>query len=136
MPFMNARGPDGVERAISGFCYLSFGLVGLLYIILNGKGARDDFFRFHFLQAIVIGILATLFSWTANSFSLIFQGIMGLFGSGGIEASNAVFGVLSLTLGILSKIGFVVLLYGMVWAFMGKYAEIPFLSRLVRQQMR
>jgi hypothetical protein len=27
-------------------------------------------------------------------------------------------------------------LYGLIWAFLGKYAEIPFLSNLVRQQIR
>jgi len=134
MPWNNNREPDGVERAVSGFCYLSFGLVGLLYIILNGKGSKNDFFRFHFLQAIVMGIAATLLQWTAQSFELIFMGILGLFG--GAEAAHSIIGVIGEIIGILSKIGFLVVLYGMLWAFLGKYAEIPVVSKLVRQQMR
>jgi uncharacterized membrane protein len=136
MPWMNNRGPDGIERAVSGFCYLSFGLIGLLYIILNGKGSKSEFFRFHFIQAIILGLAATLLSWTAQSFTMILTGVMGLFGSAGQGAAPAVSEVIGGTMGILSKIGFLVLLYGMLWAFLGKIAEIPFLSKLVRQQMR
>ncbi len=61
----NQRGPDMVERVISGLCYLSFGLIGLLYIIVSGKSANSEFFRFHFMQAIVLGILGVLLGWTA-----------------------------------------------------------------------
>ena len=136
MPWMNNREPDAIERLVSGLCYLSFGLVGLLYIILNGKGSRSDFFRFHFIQGIVLGIAATLLSWTARSISFILSGVLGLFGTGGAQAGEVIVYGIAKGVSLLSMAGFLIILYGMIMAFLGKYAEIYAVSRLVRQQMR
>ena len=131
----NQRGPDLVEKVISGLCYLSFGLIGLLYIIVSGKSANSDFFRFHFMQAIVLGILGVLLGWTAQSMTSILGGIFGLFGPAGGSAWSYVGPGIGLVAGIVEKLGLGLFLYGSIFAFLGKYAEIPFLSKMVRQRM-
>jgi len=136
MPWINPRSPEPVERIISALCYLSFGLIGLLYIIVNGKSSRDPFFRFHFMQAIVLGIIGVLLSWTANSVAYILSGILGLFGAAGASGNLALFPVIGSVMDVLSKVGILLNLYALIWALLGKYAEIPFLSNLVRQQIR
>jgi uncharacterized membrane protein len=121
---------------VAGLCYLSFGLIGLLYIIVNGKGANESFLRFHFLQSIVLGIFNVLLSWTGSSMYSILQGIFGLFGGDGAVISASVLPSVITIFGLVSKVMILLGLYGMLWAFLGKFAEIPFLSDLVRQQLR
>lgn len=136
MPWINPREPAAVEKVISGLCYLSVGLIGLLYIILAGKSSQSPFFRFHFLQAILLGILGCLLSWTAGAFISIIGGMLGLLGEAG---SSANFWLMSSTSFIIQNVriaGMLLLGYGAIWAFLGKYAEIPFVSNMVRQQIR
>jgi uncharacterized membrane protein len=136
MPWNNQRTPDVVEKIISGLCYLSFGLIGLLYIILNGKSSNSGFFRFHFLQAILLGILGVLLNWTSSAIVGVVAGILGLFGSSVATVDHTVMMVIGTGIDMIAKAGILLNLYGAVWAFLGKYAEIPFLSDLVRQQSR
>jgi uncharacterized membrane protein len=136
MPWLNTKPPEAVEKGISGLCYLSFGLIGLLYIILSGKSSQSPFFRFHFLQAILLGILGVLLNWTAFAFAQILLGIFGMFGDAGATPSQ----FLAVGLGYLNRgvscIGILLLVYGCIMALLGKYAELPIISKLVRQQMR
>jgi uncharacterized membrane protein len=136
MPWINPRGPDAVEKIISGLCYLSFGLIGLLYIIFSGKSSNSGFFRFHFMQAIILGILGVLLNWTSSAFYSIVHGIFGLFGNGLASVDATVMTAIGTIIDILAKVGILLNLYGMIWAFLGKYAEIPLLSNMVRQQFR
>jgi uncharacterized membrane protein len=136
MPWINPREPEVVEKVIAGLCYLSVGLIGLLYIILGGKSSRSPFFRFHFLQSILLGILGYLLSWTAGAFAAILGGILGLLG----EAANGPSYWLQTGISFLFHnvyiAGVLLLAYGAILAFLGKYAEIPFVSNIVRQQIR
>jgi uncharacterized membrane protein len=136
MPWKDSSSPDPVEKIISGLCYLSFGLIGLLYVILNGKSANSSFFRFHFMQAIILGILGVLLNWTSSAVFTIVAGILGLFGSSLASVDATVVMVIGRIMDTIAKVGILLNLYGMIWAFLGKYAEIPFLSNLVRQQNR
>ena len=49
MPWINQKNPQMVERAVAGLCYLSGGLIGLLYIVISRSKSQSMFFRFHFL---------------------------------------------------------------------------------------
>lgn len=126
--------PELIERLLAGLCYLTMGLIGLLYIIFQGKHSNSNFFRFHFLQSIILGIVAILLQWTVGIFANLFGGIVGLIpgAGGGTEIVGMIVGVISMVL----KGASLILVYGMVFAFLGKYAEIPYFSRLVRQQLR
>jgi len=136
MPWNNPRTPDVVEKIISGLCYLSFGLIGLLYLIVNGKSSNSGFFRFHFMQSILLGILGVLLNWTSGFFVSSIAGILSLFGSSLASVQPSVMMVIGTTVDTIAKVGILLNLYGAVWAFLGKYAEIPVLSDLVRQQSR
>lgn len=136
MPWINPRQPDVQEKVISGLCYLSVGLIGLLYIIVSGKSSQSSFFRFHFLQSIILGVLGCLLNWTANAFVSILGGMLGLFGEAGSGPSYWVATSIQFLLHNIYLAGILLLGYGAIWAFLGKYAEIPFVSNIVRQQIR
>jgi len=137
MPWNNPpRPPETVEKIISGLCYLSFGLIGLLYILVNGKSSDTGFFRFHFLQSILLGILLVLLNWTSAAMVGTITGLLGMFGSGLASVNSTVMMVIGTVFDTVAKAGLLLDLYGAVWALLGKYAEIPFISNLVRQNSR
>jgi uncharacterized membrane protein len=92
------------------------------------------FFRFHFIQSMLIGIFACLINLTSSGTFQILGGILGLFNNPGL--ANQILSVLALVVELIMKGGMLLCLYGMIWAFMGKYAEIPVISPLVRQKLR
>ena len=139
MYYAKAQKPELLERGIAGACYLSGGLIGLIYILFSGKYSNTTFFRFHFLQAIVLSIFIYLLGWTGTIIKDILGGIFGLiFSLLGPLASFA----LALNIGIdwllflINKATFCLLIYGCLFALLGKYAEIPGLSKLIYRQMR
>lgn len=133
MPWLNTRGPSALEKVVSGLCYLTFGLAGILYIIISGQRNQSDFFRFHFLQSIVVGIIGMILSWSSGVLAGVLTSLIAMIpGSGGAQMIYW----LSQAIGILLKAFNLLLVYGMIWAFLGKIADIPFLSSVVRRQMR
>lgn len=140
MPWTNLNQPTTLEKIVGGLCYLTFGLAGLLYIILGGKRDQSEFFRFHFLQSIMLGIIGLILGWTSSIFVALVNGILTTLASFIPSISQQLVvqigtGV-SLGLGYIMNAGLLLLLYGMIFAFLGKYAEIPLISNIVRQQMR
>jgi uncharacterized membrane protein len=63
-PYFN-NPTDQRMRIMSALCYMSSGIIGLLYILLNGRNNESTFFRFHFIQAILLGIFTMLISFLA-----------------------------------------------------------------------
>lgn len=140
MPWTNLNQPTTLEKVVGGLCYLTFGLAGLLYIILGGKRDQSDFFRFHFLQSIMLGIIGLILGWTSSIFVALVNGILTTLANFIPSISQQLVvqvgtGV-SLGLGYIMNAGLLLLLYGMIFSFLGKYAEIPLISNIVRQQMR
>lgn len=140
MPWTNLNQPTTLEKIIGGLCYLTFGLAGLLYIILGGKRGQSEFFRFHFLQSILLGIIGLILGWTSSIFVTLVNGILGVLGNlipSLTQSTVAAIGSgVALGLGYIMNAGLLILLYGMIFAFLGRYAEIPLISNIVRQQMR
>ena len=139
MPWTDRRqlgksGPTGLERVISGVCYLTMGFAGILYIIISGSRSQSQFFRHHFLQAIVLGILGLILNWSSGAFLSILAGIFGLFGGMGGMSTTVLSGLAEMV-SLICKAGYLLLLYGAVLAFLGRFAEIPLISNLVRRQM-
>ncbi len=136
MPWVSHSKPSILEKVVSGLCYLTFGLVGLLYIVISGTRNQSTFFRFHFLQSIILGILGILLGWTSGIFVNLLAGTLGLFDSlvPGITTQASYW--LGIAMNVLVQAAYFLLLYGMLGAFLGKCTEIPFVSNLVRQQMR
>lgn len=136
MPWINQTEPTKWERIVAGFCYLTFGLIGLLYIIVSGRSGQSSFFRFHFLQSIILGIIGLILSWCSGIFVTLLSAILGMVDSlaPGLGTQSAYW--ISQAVLIIVRAAYLLLIYGMIWAFLGKYAEIPYISNLVRQQMR
>lgn len=135
MPWVNNSQPSVVERVVGGLCYLTLGLAGLLFIIISGQRGQSQFFRFHFLQSIIVGIIALLLSWASNVFISLILGLLsmlsGLMGSAAPLVAYWVTQGLTIVLNAFNLL----LVYGAIWSFLGKFAEIPFISDLVRRQM-
>lgn len=136
MPWVSHNKPSVLERVVSSLCYLTFGLVGLLYIVISGTRSQSPFLRFHFLQSIILGILGVLLGWTSGIFVSLLASALGLFDSlaPGLGTQAAYW--LGIAMSVLVRAAYLLLLYGMLGALFGKCTEIPFISNLVRQQMR
>src|ERR1700730_4152645 len=78
MPF-KPKNPETIERAIAGLCYLSGGLIGLLYIIISRSKSQSMFFRFHFLQSMILVVLGFLLGWTEGIMMQILGGLAQAF---------------------------------------------------------
>lgn len=121
-----------LERAMSGLCYLTLGISGLIYTIIGGRFARTNFFRTHFLQSILLGIFGTLLGWSSSALANILGGIFDLIP--GMDAGMVMF--IPMTIAWIIRLGMLLLVYGLIMALMGKLAPIPLITRLVNQQMR
>jgi hypothetical protein len=139
MPYFKDSKQELLEKGISALCYISCGLIGLLYVLVSGKNARTaPLFYFHFLQSIILGILSFLLGWTGSVLKQIAMGITGLiFGlfPGGTLVSMVVGSAIDWFLFAINSVLYVLMIYGVVFALLGKYAEIPVLSKLVRKNL-
>jgi uncharacterized membrane protein len=133
MPWRLQGQPTTIERICGGLSYLTYGIAGLLYILLSKNSGQSQLFRFHMYQAVFLCILGTLFSWAINPLVGIITNVMAAFAPGAAAALASAVGMIT----IVVSGGFtLVLIYGAVCAFLGKFAEVPFISPLVRQNMR
>lgn len=141
MPWRQSDKPSGMERLISALCYLTGGIAGIIYIIISRSNYQAPFFRFHFLQSIVLVLLAMLMNWASGAMSLILQPLVPWIAdllSTVLPAQvvgNLLVAFAMLFAAVLQAFS-LLSVYGLIWAALGKYAEIPFISNVVRQQMR
>ena len=69
--------PDFIEKIISSLCYLPMGFfIGIGYILFNGKGSNNRFFRFHFFQSIILMIMITILQMGSKSVTGIFVALL------------------------------------------------------------
>ncbi len=139
MPFSpkfvpNYAGPTTIERVVAGFCYLSFGLVGLLYLLLTGQANKQtSFLQFNFLQAILLGFIGFLAKFAGSTVASVLGGAVGLISP---AAASFIVAPIALLEEVITFGYLILVFYGTIWAFLGKQPEIPVFSKLVRQQMR
>ncbi len=122
-PYKQQSNATTTERVIGALSYLTSGLAGLIYIIISRSSAQSNFFRFHFLQSIVLGIISILLSYSIRAFGTIAPALASMPGVG-------------TALWIGASAFSLVPIYGLIFCLLGKYAEIPWLSDVVRNQMR
>jgi len=127
---------DLLVKIISAVCYLTGGLAGLIYIIAGGRDNKSAFFRFHFFQAILIAMLFTLVTWTGSILSTTLAGVIGLFGPAALNQSGAIFSIVALIVQILSWSFSIIVIFGIVQSLRGRYLEIPWVSKIVRSNLR
>jgi uncharacterized membrane protein len=133
MPWTNyQKAPDLKDKLISGFSYLSLGMIGLVYTLFTGGKDNSPFFRFHFYQSILLGIFWMMIGWTGSALLQVLSGLLGMVPG----APGSVLGWLGLAFQILQSGLLLVMLYGAVFAFIGKMADVPGISKIARNQMR
>jgi uncharacterized membrane protein len=127
--------PPIQERVVAGINYFTCGLAGLIYIILTQSRGQSNFFRFHFLQSIFLGILGLLLNYAVGIAGNILISMSAPFG-GSIAQDLGVFITASVEVfRLIMSFAPLLLVYAMVLAFMGKMAEIPLVSDIVRRQL-
>ncbi|MBX9939049.1 MAG: hypothetical protein K2Y32_07325 [Candidatus Obscuribacterales bacterium] len=130
------KSPDASAKLVCAACYLTGGIAGLIYSLANGTYKNATFFRFHFLQAIFLGIIQVFISMGGSIMIDTLAGILSLFGSATAPISSAVTNVFILVLNVISKVFMLCALVGIVQSLRGKNLELPGISILVRQNMR
>jgi len=135
-PYFNNSASDTQIRAISAVSYMTAGIAGLIYILLNAKNNQSMFFRFHFFQAILLGIFASLFAWLGSFLSQFLGGILGLFGGGAAGLAMMLSNVLGFVFMGLQIIFLIACVWGIIQSIRGKYAEVPVISKIVRANLR
>ena len=123
MPLNRNNDANWTERIVGALCYATGGLAGIVYIIISRSSTQTPFFRFHFLQSIVLGIISVLLNWSCRALGTIAPAITAIPGvETGLNIGLMVYALLPL--------------YGLIFCLLGKRAEIPWLSYVVRNQMR
>lgn len=135
MPWRSQMQPTVIEKIVAGLCYFTFGMTGLIYMLVTkgGPSAMSQLFRFHMYQAVFLSIIAVLAQWALIPLLGIFMGIVGAVAPNSVPIIGTGLGFV---FDVLQKTFYLLLLYGAVWAFLGKFAEVPFISNVVRQNMR
>lgn len=134
MPWRLQSEPTVAEKVCGGLSYCTFGIVGMIYMLFFSKGGEQSpLFRFHFFQSILLSIAAMLLRMGIQPLlGIIFQ-ILGAVAPGVVAPLAGGVGIAELVVqGAFS----LVLIYGMVFCFLGKFAEVPIISNVVRQNMR
>ncbi len=138
MPYLvKNQQPELLDKVISAACYPSCGLIGLLYLLLFKKNAQTaPFFYFHFLQSILLAVFMFLLNWTGSTLQAILTGMLSL-----------IFALLPMKEMVVMVTGTAIewllllidaciyglMIYGAIFALLGKYAEMPVVSALVRR---
>jgi uncharacterized membrane protein len=136
MPWRVQNSPSNLEKIIAGICYFTAGIAGIIYIVLSRSSSQSNFFRFHFLQSIILCIIALLLNMGTDVFVSLAGALLGIVDNFIPHAYGAGIQFVSLGIKIISFAFLLLMTYGAVFAFLGKYAEIPLISNIARQQMR
>ncbi len=131
MPWRRQDEPTTVEKICGGLSYFTLGIVGMIYVLFFVKnGAQSPLFRFHFIQSILLGILAMLVGMCVTPLlSIILQLVAAV--APGAAAPFA--GAVSVGAIVVSGAFNLLLVYGAIMSFLGKFAEVPVISNIVRQ---
>ena len=133
MPWQSHSAPTMIERVIAGLSYMTAGIAGIIYLLVTRNSAQSQLFRFHAYQSILLVLILMLIRW-GSSFLMHMLG--PLFALAGPETGVMLFNGTAFAFDIFEKAYYLLLVYGAIMAFLGKTAEVPFISNVVRQNMR
>jgi len=120
------------ERVCAGLSYFTFGVAGLLYLLLGKSRSQTELFRFHMVQATLLWVLSTLIAMAAQPLFGILFGLTRVVAPGPTDMAQ---GGVVMIWGVVTLAFTGLLIYGAVFAFLEKFAEVPFISGLVRANM-
>ncbi len=123
------------DRLISGFTYLTFGLVGFIWLIISHlrQERPSPFNRFNIFQSIFIAIILYLLGLVFN----IILGIVEIMPIIGPITVNIAYYLtdypMILGYSVVNFAKIALILYLAVFAFMGRQGEVPWVSDTVRR---
>jgi uncharacterized membrane protein len=130
MPWRSNSQPTTAERVVGGLSYLTMGFAALLYILLSKNGNQSQFFRFHMYQSVFLCIVSILAGWAAGPLLNIVLQLVSLVSQPAALGMASVIGVVAQ---VIQGAFMLLLLYGAIFAFLGKFAEVPYVSNLIRR---
>lgn len=134
-PYANqhSNGTDTKLKLVCAGCYLTIGILGVVYSMAEGKGRNSPFFKFHFTQSLIVGIFYILLSTCLSILSGMLSGILNMLGPtvGGIGATIVGYSNLAFSLAYA-----IACLAGVVQCLRARYLELPFFANLTRRNMR
>ena len=127
--------PEVLEKGVSAAtylpCWIGFG-IGILFILFNGKGCNNRFFRFNFYQGALLGLLGSVIIMAMGYLVGLMEGLLAMAGLSMAEAGQAAGYVIWSFMVAFQLLA----LYGLVFSLLGRFAEIPFISDVIRQNIR
>lgn len=127
--------PEILEKLVSAAtylpCWIGFG-IGILFILFNGKGCNNRFFRFNFYQGALLGLLGSVIIMGMGYLVGLMEGLLAMAGLSMAEAGQAAGYVIWSFMVAFQLLA----LYGLVFSLLGRFAEIPFISDVIRQNIR
>ncbi len=128
--------PERLAAAATYIPYMPGFIIGVIYILAKGPNCDRPFFRFHFYQSIFLSVLMFLLQAIGSGMAGVVSGTIrlceGLIGAGAV--SFLVTNLEMVTLVLMAP--FILLVpYGMIWALLGRYADIPWVSNVIRSNM-
>ena len=134
---LNPDKPYFMERLVSALSYLTMGFVGFIYlvIVILTKKNLKPFLKYHIFQSIFISIgyyLLTIFIGLVGNILLFIPLInkittMILY----YTTINIIFGC-----SIIGLFVYAVLFYLVITSFQGKYSYIPWVSDIIKMNVR
>lgn len=133
----HGKGPDIVEKALSAVCYLPMGFfIGIAYILLRGRHSESHYFRFNFYQGTLTQFCIMVLNMGSGLILNTLDSLLNLFAAlSPTVVSNVHNGLFWFTQLIMAAVS-LFLIYGIIWSFRGKYAEIPYISNAIRHNFR
>lgn len=134
---MPSQIPDIKEKIGGGVAYLTFGIWGLIWLLLSRRTyfEQKDFVRFHCFQSIFIGIL---YMFIPQGLAILFSLITQF--TGFIPGVSLITSTLHVLHGILQSIihygGLVLIIYCVIFSLYGKYTNIPWISQMINRMLR
>ena len=134
---MYSQTPNVKDRIGTGIAYMTFGIWGLIWLLISRTPAhfQKDFVKFHCFQSIFIGILYVFIPQGLSIFVSLLVQIFALIPGTGIIAQgiNIIHMVLQQ---ILYYGGLFLIIYCVVFCAIGKYTNIPWVSQLMNRMLR
>ncbi len=144
--YNNSQQPIQTERILSALSYLTYGLIGIIWLIIAyiRKIQLRQFLNFNIVQSIIISLLISAIYLILNfieSFLSLLNYIpyVGTFINSIFQffifyiAGFAIIRIGIFSFSLLSLFFLILIMYTGIWSFLGKTPEIPYITNNIRR---
>ena len=144
--YNNSQQPIQTERILSALSYLTYGFIGVIWLIIAyiKKIQLRQFLNFNIVQSIIISLLITAIYLVLN-FIDSFLELVGHIPYIGTWISSifqffifyisgfAIIRIGIFSFSLLSLLFLILIIYTVIWSFLGKTPEIPYITANIRR---